>query len=282
MIGYDDRRCTCLHCFQCSFSGHDTFYNKRNPCHLCHFMKFFHGLASSRRHKVFQERKSGTVNIHGNGKCSGLFHHLHFFFDGLQIPRFYSRDTCPACCLNRCGCTDHHLLIGSVAGKCGNSAFCTGIYQNIIVSQVIIFIPIMQGHGSYRACKERVFESLSKKFQRGIHRTILVNRVHIHSDLLPFLIIADRIVSHTLGTRSRHLVFTCPSITYRTDLTVGSHISSCCIHYFFEIHLYLLSGDDSHRTLNAFVFFCSAENFRTPALCQTIQGENCIRRTGGR
>ena len=64
--------------------------------------------------------------------------------------------------------------------------------------------------------------------------------IHVHTDLLPFLIIADCIVTDTFGARSRHLILAGTSVTHRTDLAVRAHISSCCIHYFFKIHLYVL------------------------------------------
>ena len=237
MIGYNDCRCSRIFRFQCTSSGHNAFDNERHTCHLSHFAKFFHSLAARRRGQILQERKTCAVNIHSNCKRTRSFYQLHFFTDGLQIPRLHCGDSGSACCLDSCGGTFHHFCIGSVTGKCGNSAFCTGINQNIVVCQVIVFISVMQGHSSHRACKERILECPAEQLNGSIDRLIFMDGVHINTDLLPFLVVPERIVSHSLGSRSRHLILTCGSGTDRTDLTVRSYVSSCCFLHLFICHL---------------------------------------------
>ena len=240
MIGYDDCRCPCIFCLQCSSAGHDTLDDERHTCHLCHIPKLIYRLAARRRCQILQKRKSCSVNIHSNCKRTGCFYQLHFLPDRLQIPWLNCWDAQTTSCFDRCGGSFHYFRIGSITGKCSNPAFCTGIHQKIVVSQIVIFLSVMQCHCSYRTCKKRILECPSKELNRSIDRLILMNGIHVHTDLLPFLIITNCIISYTFGPWSRHLIFTCCSITDRTDLTVRTHISSCGFQYFIISHLLFL------------------------------------------
>ena len=78
----------------------------------------------------------------------------------------------------------------------------------------------MQIHRTHRACKEGVFELLAKQFKRGIRGAALTQGVHVHPDVRPLIIVADRRVAHALGTGAGDLVFAGHAVAHRAGLAV--------------------------------------------------------------
>ena len=94
----------------------------------------------------------------------------------------------------------------------------------------------MQLYRTNRSRKKRIFEAFAKQIQARINRAVLRDRVHLHTDFLPFIIIALCSVTDAFGTRSRHLTAACAPVTFRTCLAVISDASSrrfdtlCIVH----------------------------------------------------
>ena len=87
----------------------------------------------------------------------------------------------------------------------------------------------MQIHSAHRARKERIGKLFSKEFQTRIHRTILAERVHLHADFSPLIIIADCRVALALGARARHGILAGAAIADRTSLTVRTKTGPCIL-----------------------------------------------------
>ena len=96
----------------------------------------------------------------------------------------------------------------------------------------------MQLYRTYRSCKKRKTKCLSEKLQRGIHRFVFTDRIHIDTNLLPFFVVADRRVSHAFRTRPRHLILACPSVAHRTNLAVSTHACFCFVYNFLIVHYF--------------------------------------------
>ena len=103
------------------------------------------------------------------------------------------------------------------------------MHQNIIIRRVIVLVPVMQIHSAHRTRKERIGKLFSKKFQSGIHRTILAERVHLHADFSPLVVIADCRVALALGARARHGIFAGTAVADRASLTVRTKTGPCIL-----------------------------------------------------
>src|SRR5699024_7027370 len=227
MVGHNDCVSSCRLSLQRTAHRHDTFYDKRHITHADNLMQLFHGLASCRRCHVFQERKSGRIDIHGNRKCLCLLCELHLFFHCFQIPRLDCRNSKSSFFLNRLTRKLHHICIHTVSGHCCDPCLCTGRYKNIIVSLVIVLLTIMQIHCSYRACKKRVLKCLSEQLHGSIRSSPCTDRIHVYTDLLPFIIVADSCITHALGSRTRYLSSACLTIAARTCFAVLADTGTC-------------------------------------------------------
>ena len=78
----------------------------------------------------------------------------------------------------------------------------------------------MQIHRTDRAREKRILEVLSEQLEGGVDRTLLYQRVHLKTDFLPLIIVADRRVTNALRARTRNLVPACTPVALRTRLTV--------------------------------------------------------------
>ena len=90
--------------------------------------------------------------------------------------------------------------VGAVTGKGRDAIFCTGAHQNIVIGHIGVGFGVVQVHRTHRACKEGVLEAFTKQLHVGVRRAALTQGVHVHTDLGPFIIIADGGIAHALGT----------------------------------------------------------------------------------
>ena len=94
----------------------------------------------------------------------------------------------------------------------------------------------MKIHCPNRTCKKRITESLSPQYKACIHFFMLRNGIHLHTDFLPFIKIADGCIPHPFRSRSRHLIPACPSIAHHARFTIFPNILFCICYYFLVCH----------------------------------------------
>ena len=219
MIGYNNGCCSRFLRLQCTLHCHNALHDKRRTSHFCNGLQILDGFAACRRIHILQERQTGCIHIHSHCKSTGLLHQIHLLTDRIQIPRLHCRNTHAAGQCDRICCRFHHLRICTVTCKSNNAIFCTGRNKDFIIRNIIICIAVMQVHSPYRSRKKRILELLSKEFKGCIHCLRRTQCIHIHSDLLPLLVIANGRIADTLGSGTRNGVAACQTIADRTGLT---------------------------------------------------------------
>ena len=159
-------------------------------------------------------------------------HKIHFFFDRVKIPWFYSRNTDSICFLNSFGCGYHDIAVYAVASECCNSVFGTCRYENVIIGYISLAITVVQLYGTDRSGKKWILKCLVKQFQTGINWFVLCDCSNLEAEFFPLVIVADGSIADSFTTRSRHLVTTGFSIAFRTGFTVVSDSLSCLFDTF--------------------------------------------------
>ena len=103
----------------------------------------------------------------------------------------------------------------------------------------------MQLHRANRSREKRILKAFAEQMQARVNRPVLCDRVHLHADFLPFIIIAFRGVPDTFGSRSRHLASARAPVALITGFAVISDTASrrldtfCVIHHATFFHLLL-------------------------------------------
>ena len=78
----------------------------------------------------------------------------------------------------------------------------------------------MQVHRAHGARKEGIAEAFAEQLQRSVRCTAGAQSIHVHPDIGPLIIIADRGIAHALGTRAGDLVFAGHAVAHRAGLAV--------------------------------------------------------------
>ena len=87
----------------------------------------------------------------------------------------------------------------------------------------------MQTDSAYRAGKKRITELTPKKLHRHINRFIFMQGIHLHADILPFLIVADCSIPHPFSTGAGNSITAGKTVAYRASLTFSSIYACTCI-----------------------------------------------------
>ena len=64
----------------------------------------------------------------------------------------------------------------------------------------------MQENGAYGGNEERIPERFSEQFEGCVHITVAAERIHVHADVLPFVVVPDRGVAYAFCSGSRNSV----------------------------------------------------------------------------
>ena len=220
MVRNHDGSRTSLLCLQRTLHGHDALHDERNPSCLYDFTKLLHRLTTGWRGQILQERKTGRIDIHRYGESIGLLYKRHLLAHRLDVPRLHGRDAETTGLLHGCGRGHHHLRIRAVTGERCDAMLRTRRHQDVVVGDIVQCIAVMQIHRTDRPRKKRIPEGLSEQLEGGVDRTLLYQRVHLETNLLPLIIVADRCVTDALRARTRNLVPACTPVALRTRLTV--------------------------------------------------------------
>ena len=85
-------------------------------------------------------------------------------------------------------------------------------HQDVVVGDIVQRITVVQIHRTDRAREKRILEGLSEQLEGGVDRTLLYQRIHLETNLLPLIIVADRRVTDALRARTRNLVPACTPV----------------------------------------------------------------------
>ena len=168
-----------------------------------------------------------------------VFYQCHFVRYHLFAPWFYSWHSGTACFLDGLSCCHHNVAVHTISRERCYSVCRTGIYQNLVVLHIVVAVTIMQIYRSYRACKYRHIKLLSKETDRSINRCIITDGIHIYTDILPCIKVADGSVSASLCSRSRHQIGAGTAITYVARFTIFSDTPTGVLNYFLISHFFI-------------------------------------------
>ena len=237
MVRNHDRGRTGLLCLQRTLHGHDALHDERNAGGLHDFTQLRDRLTAGWRGQILEERKTCRVDIHRHGESIGLLYKRHLLAHCLDVPRLHGRDAETTGLLYRCSRRRHDLRIRAVTGERRDAMRRTRRHQDVVVGDVVQRIAVVQIHCADRAREKRIREVLSEQLEGGVDRTLLYQRIHLKTDLLPLIIVADRRVTDTLRTRTRNLVPACTPVTLRTRLTVLPDARSRLLYTLRKIHI---------------------------------------------
>ena len=194
------------------------------------------GFPARRRIKPLEERKPRRVHIHRSREGAGLPHHPHFLFHRRLVPGLHRRDAGSARFTDRGNRRREDAGIRPVPGERGDAKLSACGNQQLVVARVIVDIAVVHVDRPHRAREERIPEGPSEQFKRRIGLRGLRDRIHIHADFLPRVVVPDRRVSGSLRPRSRDLTAAGASVADRTRLAVFSHTVFCLRQHFLICH----------------------------------------------
>ena len=236
MVGHHDGGGTGLPGLQSTLDGHHALDDEGALGQLHDLGQLFHALAAGRRGHVLEEGQACRIHVHGHGKAAAGLGLGHLLPDGVDVPGLDGGHTAAACCADGLGGHLHHGGVGAVTGKGGNAVLGAGAYQHVVIGHIGVGLGVVQVHRTHRACKEGVFELLAKQFKRGVRGAALAQGVHVHPDVRPLIIVADRRVAHALGTGAGDLVFAGHAVAHRAGLAVFSDALARISQHFRIVH----------------------------------------------
>ena len=133
----------------------------------------------------------------------------------------------------------HNCGIKAITRKGGNACFLAGTHQNIVVGHIVVLIAVVHGHRTHGACKKRIGKPAAKNFQPGIRGEIFVQRIHVHTDILPCLIVAFCAVTGSLCTGAGHGAAAGAAIAHGARLALAA-VAAGSFHYFLKSHTFFL------------------------------------------
>ena len=199
-------------------------------------LQLLHGLAARGRVKVLQKRQPCGVNVHSQRKASGLAGHCHLLRHGRVVPRLDGRDARAAAGGDGSGRALHDLGVRAVPGKGGDAGRRTGGDQNVIVVKVVVFVAVVQRHGTHRPGKEGVLKGAAKDAERGVRLKIFVDRVHVQPHIAPGVKVADRNRAAALGTGAGDRAAAGAAVADRAGMA-GAHLAARGFKNFFIGHV---------------------------------------------
>ena len=135
----------------------------------------------------------------------------------------------------------HDGGIGAVAGKGQDPGLGTGGHQKVIILHIVIAVAVMQLHGAHRPRHHRQRQPVTEEIKGGICRTVFTDGVHIDTQLLPLLIVADKTGTQSLGAGAGNGVFAGQTVADLAGLAVRPDLSTGMIENLLISHTFFLA-----------------------------------------
>ena len=202
---------------------------------------FFDGFAAGLAAQLLEEGETRAVDVHRGGEDIVLDHAVELVEDDLAAPGLDRRDRQP---------TDggsalahgvaHDVGIDAVAREGEDAAVDGGAHQLGVIAQVVVLRAVMHIHGAQRGDEDRRGEAAAEKLEGHVGLDVLAERVHIHEDLLPFVIVARGGRAGELAARSGHIVAAGLAVAHGAGHAVRGGVLSRCFQDLFVFHYALL------------------------------------------
>ena len=236
VIRHHDGACAGLQCFARTGHRHNALDDKGHLCVVDDFPQLLHRFAAGGRGQVFQEGQTCGIDVHGNSQRMRRLDGVQLGENGIPVPGLDGGHTAAARFFDGGQRALHHGGIGAVAGKGGNAGTLTGGYQNVVVSQVVVQLAVVQFHGAHRRCHNGRCKCLAEEGKGGIHRLVLADGVHVDAQFLPFLVIADKTGTQPLGARPGDGIFAARAVADGADLAVRAYARACILQNLLVVH----------------------------------------------
>ena len=204
---------------------------------LAHFRD---GLAAGVAAELFEEGETRGVDVHRGGEDIMRDHVVELCKHRLAIPGLDRRDRKPA---ERGAVGDrvlHDLGVDAVARKGKDAAVDGGLHHLGVIALVMVLRAVVHIHGAERGDKERRGEAAAEQLKGNIGITdILAERVHVHEDLLPFVIVARGGIAGRLAAGTGDVVAAGLAVADRAGHAMRRCVLSGFFEYFFVFHIAL-------------------------------------------
>ena len=162
----------------------------------------------------------GGIHIHCHGEAAAGLGLCHLLFNSVDVPRLDGRHAAAIGIADGLGGHGHDVGVGAIAGEGGNTALGAGAHQHIVVGHVGVGIGVVEVHRAHRASEEGVLEAAAEQLHVGIGGAVLAEGIHVHTDVGPFIIIADGGVAHALCAGAGDLILAGHAVAHRAGLAV--------------------------------------------------------------
>ena len=122
------------------------------------------------------------------------------------------------------------------AGEGSDAGLGAGGNQDVVVLQVIVLVAVVLGDGAHGGRKHRDVHFLTEQSEGGVHRLIFADGVHVHTQLLPLLVVTDKAGADALGAGAGHGILAGQTVAGGAGFAVGAHAGAGLIEYFFVCH----------------------------------------------
>ena len=179
------------------------------------------------------------VDVHRDGEGLGFLHERELFADRVPVPRLDGRYAAAAIALERRSRTLDDLRVGAVAGKGEDARVCTRAHKDTIISKIVVFVPVVKTHRAHRRGECRNCKRPAKERERGVHRRIFADGVHVDADLAPLFRVADKARAFALGAGAGNGVAAGLAVAVVARLAVRPNTGPCVLQHFLISHVKL-------------------------------------------
>ena len=130
----------------------------------------------------------------------------------------------------------HDGGVHTVAGEGQNTGLGAGGDQKIVVGEIGELVPVVELHSAHGSGKDGQIHLVTEEVIRGVHGEIVADGVHIDTQLLPLLIVADGAGADALGTGAGHGVFAGKTVAGGAGFAQGTHAGAGICQNFLIRH----------------------------------------------
>lgn len=176
--------------FRAPPDGHDALDDEGLLGIVDDLPQLLHGLAAGGRRQPLQEGQARRVNVHGHGHGVRPAHGVQLGKHRFHVPGLHRRHAQAPGGGDGVQSALHHGGIGAVAGEGGDARLGAGGHQNVVVGQIVVFIPIVELHGPHGGGEDGGGKLPPEQGEGGVDGRIFADGVHVDAHLLPLLIVA--------------------------------------------------------------------------------------------
>ena len=186
-----------------------------------------HRLGPGGGREPLQEGQPGGVDVHGEHLGAGGLGRVQLGVQGVLVPGLHGGAALAARGPDGGGGGGEHIRVGAVAGEGGDARLDAGGDQNVVVLQIVVLVPVVEIHRPHGTGEHGQGIGLAEEPERGVHRLVLADGVHVQINVLPGLIVADGHGAGALGAGAGDGVPAGQAVAHRTGLAAGAAAGAC-------------------------------------------------------